>query len=121
MMTDMRPTHLIRLALAAALLAFASTPALAQDTATTAVPPASTTTGPAVGDSATGAPLTAAPAASAQSSGLPVSAGPPRTLRAYWHVFAAFTIAWLLVFGYAISLGSRFSRLEREIGAGAAS
>ena len=41
----------------------------------------------------------------------------PRTMRAYWHVFAAFTLAWLLVFGYAISLGRRFRTLEREVDA----
>ena len=42
-------------------------------------------------------------------------APPPRTLRAYWHVFIAFTLAWLLVFGYAISLGRRFRRLEEQL------
>ncbi|HET7460582.1 MAG TPA: CcmD family protein [Longimicrobium sp.] len=119
----MRPARTIRLALAAALLSLAATPARAPaQNGVTATPPASTTTtGPVASDSATGAPLTAAPAASSESSGLPAHAGPPRTLRAYWHVFAAFTIAWLLVFGYALSLGRRFARLEREIGAGAAS
>src|SRR5688572_2918767 len=40
---------------------------------------------------------------------------PPRTLRAYWHVFIAFTLAWLLLFGYALSLGRRFRALERDI------
>lgn len=110
----MRSIRPIRLALAAStLLAFAPAPraAFAQDAA-----PAATATA----DSATGAPLVAAPAPST-ASGLPVQSGPPRTLRAYWHVYAAFTIAWLLVFGYAISLGRRFGRLEREIGAGSAS
>ncbi|HEX8906873.1 MAG TPA: CcmD family protein, partial [Longimicrobiaceae bacterium] len=42
---------------------------------------------------------------------------PPRTLRAYWHVFVAFTIVWLLVFGYAFSLGRRFRKLEHEVDA----
>jgi CcmD family protein len=110
----MRTLRPIRLALAAAaLLAFAPAPraAFAQDAAPTS----------ATADSATGAPLVAAPAPSTASSGLPVQSGPPRTLRAYWHVYAAFTIAWLLVFGYAISLGRRFGRLEREIGSGTAS
>jgi CcmD family protein len=109
----MRTLRPIRLALAAAaLLASVPTPraAFAQDAAPTS----------ATADSATGAPLVAAPVPSA-ASGLPVQSGPPRTLRAYWHVYAAFTIAWLLVFGYAISLGRRFARLEREIGAGSAS
>lgn len=121
MTIPMRPTRLIRPALAAALLAVALAPAraLAQDGAIVAPPAAATTAAGA--DSATGAPLTAAPAASSEPSGLPVTSGPPRTLRAYWHVFAALTIAWLLVFGYALSLGRRFARLEREIGAGTAS
>jgi CcmD family protein len=48
-------------------------------------------------------------------SGLPERAGPPRTLRAYWHVFAAFAIAWILLFGYALSLGRRFANVEREL------
>lgn len=114
----MRPTRLLRLALAAALLALASAPAraLAQNGVTATPPASTTTTGPVASDSATGAPLAAPATAPSEASGLPVQAGPPRTLRAYWHVFAAFTIAWLLVFGYAISLGRRFGRLEREIG-----
>ena len=48
-------------------------------------------------------------------SGLPARAAPPRTLRAHWHVFAAFAVAWILLFGYALTLGGRFGRLEREI------
>ena len=112
----MRSTRHVRLALAAALLALAPAPAraFAQDAASSPV----TTTA----ESATAPQQVAtAPAASTDQSGLPVQSGPPRTLRAYWHVFAAFTIAWLLVFGYAISLGRRFGRLERELNARAAS
>jgi CcmD family protein len=107
----MRPTRPTWLALAAAaLLALAPAPAraLAQDAA-----PAAASTA----DSATGAPLVAAPAASTAPSGLPAPSGPPRTLRAYWHVFVAFTLAWLLLFGYAISLGRRFGKVERELDA----
>lgn len=111
-MIPMRSIRPIRLALAAAaLLAFAPAPAraLAQD----AAPAASSTA-----DSVTGAPLVAAPAPStAASSGLPAQSGPPRTLRAYWHVFIAFTLAWLLLFGYALSLGRRFGKVERELDA----
>lgn len=40
---------------------------------------------------------------------------PPRTMRAYWHVFIAFAVTWLLLFGYALSLGRRWARLEREV------
>ena len=42
---------------------------------------------------------------------------PPRTLRAYWHVFTAFTLAWLFLFGYALSLGRRFRHLEQQVAA----
>ena len=49
------------------------------------------------------------------SSGLPAQTAPPRTLRAHWHVYIAFTATWLLLFGYALSLGRRFGRLEDEI------
>ena len=43
------------------------------------------------------------------------AAAPPRTLRAYWHVFIAFALAWLFLFGYALSLGRRFRNLERDV------
>jgi CcmD family protein len=71
----------------------------------------------AAGDSV---PVAAQPAESGaapatEPNGLPLRATPPRTLRAYWHVFAAFAIAWILLFGYALSLGRRFARVEREL------
>lgn len=50
-------------------------------------------------------------------SGLPQRAAPPRTLRDYTHVFAAFAIAWILLFGYVVSLGRRWSAVERELAA----
>ncbi|HYH83533.1 MAG TPA: CcmD family protein [Longimicrobium sp.] len=125
-MIQLRFHRLERLALAAALLAIALAPgrALAQD-ATTApsaalaqdAAPRALAQEAALADSATGAPLVAAPAPSTESSGLPVNSGPPRTLRAYWHVWIAFTLAWLLLFGYAVSLGRRFGRVERELDA----
>ncbi len=43
--------------------------------------------------------------------------GPPRTLRGYWHLFVAFAVAWLLLFGYTVSLVRRFARVERELAA----
>ena len=49
------------------------------------------------------------------SSPLPTRPAPPRTLRAHWHVFVAFALAWALLFGYALSLGRRFARLERDL------
>ena len=59
--------------------------------------------------------VAAAPVPTSVSDGLPQRAGPPRTLKAYWHVFIAFAIAWILLFGYALSLGRRFARVEREL------
>lgn len=49
------------------------------------------------------------------AGGLPERAAPPRTLRAHWHVFVAFAIVWALLFGYALSIGRRFGRLEDEV------
>lgn len=70
------------------------------------------------------APAQTTPAVSAEASAPPAQAAPvfareqaPRTLRAYWHVFAAFGIAWLLLFGYALALGRRFARIERSLDA----
>lgn len=70
------------------------------------------------------APAEAAPVISAEASAAPAQAAPvfareqaPRTLRAHWHVFAAFAIAWLLLFGYTLALGRRFARIERSLDA----
>jgi CcmD family protein len=51
--------------------------------------------------------------------GVPRLAQPtaPRTLRAYWHVFIAFAITWLLLFGYALSLGRRLGKMEERMAA----
>ena len=96
----MRPTRFPRLAaVIAAALALSGAPSAA----------------PAF---AQGSPPAAAAAAQAPAGGaLPAeqASAPPRTLRAYWHVFIAFTLAWLFLFGYALSLGRRFGRLEREV------
>ncbi|HET7322543.1 MAG TPA: CcmD family protein [Longimicrobiaceae bacterium] len=94
----MRRLHFVPfLALA---LALAPAPARAQATAGDSVvtEAASTEAAPAV-----------------QADGLPVRPTPPRTLRAYWHVFAAFAVAWVLLFGYALTIGRRFGALDREI------
>lgn len=48
-------------------------------------------------------------------SGLPAPAAPPRTLRAHWHVFIAFAIAWLLLFAFVVRLHRRFAQLDREM------
>ena len=109
----MRPDRPMRIrtisrlaAVAAAALTLSLAPAArlaAQDSVATA--PAASTQAPA-----------AAPAASSALPGADIE-HQPRTMRAYWHVFAALTLAWLLVFGYAISLGRRFRSLEREVDA----
>jgi CcmD family protein len=80
---------------------------------------------PLAAQTGSGAPDSAVPAATqpaagdlpmaTEPNGLPLRATPPATLRAYWHVFAAFAIAWILLFGYALSLGRRFARVEREL------
>ena len=99
--------HRSRLALALAVaigLSFGGTPAHAQDSA--AVAP----------QAAAPAPTSAATTASSPaSSGLPTEPAPPRTLRAYKHVWIAFTLAWVLLFGYVVSVGRRFSKVEREV------
>lgn len=92
----MRISRFSRLAatLAAALtlsLATPATPAAAQDS----VPAATAVTQPST------------PAYAVQT--------PPATLRAYAHVFIAFGLAWLALFGYALSLGRRFRRLEQDV------
>jgi len=60
----------------------------------------------------------AQPAATAQQmapASLPARAAQARTMRAYWHVFIAFAVTWLLLFGYALTIGRRFGRLEEEV------
>jgi CcmD family protein len=49
------------------------------------------------------------------TAGLPARDTPPRTLRAFTHVFVALALTWLLLFGYVISLGRRFARLDAEV------
>jgi CcmD family protein len=37
-----------------------------------------------------------------------------QSLRPYWHVFAAYAIAWLLIGGWIISISRRLSKLEKR-------
>jgi CcmD family protein len=71
------------------------------------------------GSAPAGAPPVASPVAPETgrvvSAGLPQRAAPPRTLRDHWHVFVAFALAWVLLFGYVVSLGRRFARVERDL------
>jgi CcmD family protein len=39
-----------------------------------------------------------------------------QNLRPYWHVFVAYAIAWLLVFGWLFSVARRLTRIERKLG-----
>jgi CcmD family protein len=56
-----------------------------------------------------------ASAVGATQSGLPARPQQPRTLRDHWHVFIAYAVVWALLFGYVLSLGRRFGKLEREL------
>jgi CcmD family protein len=60
-------------------------------------------------------PTLAAQDSAAASNGLPAGMGVPRTLRSYTHVFVAFSVAWVLLFGYTVSVGRRFKRLEEQV------
>lgn len=99
----MRPIRIVLLALFALLAAPAAGPSpLAQ------APAATSTEAPA------------APAASATDAAQSGAASlprytPPRTLRAYTHVFVAFAVAWVLLFGYVVFLARRFRRVEEQV------
>ena len=55
-----------------------------------------------------------------QAGSVVAQAGTPlgqQTLgRAYWHVFAAYAIVWLLVLGWVISIVRRLRRVEERLG-----
>ena len=38
--------------------------------------------------------------------------------RPYWHVFIAYAIAWVLVFGWLMAIGRRLRRVEERLGKG---
>lgn len=97
-----------RLPFVALVFFLAASPLAAQDTGAEA--PAYAAVQEPAGEAAAGAPAVAAPAGDFAS--LPERAAPPRTLRDYWHVFIAFALAWVLLFGYVVSLGRRFARVE---------
>ena len=99
----MRPIRIVLLALFALLAAPAARPSLVSQA------PAATATEAAA--------PTAAPAADAAQSGsaaLPRYT-PTRTLRAYTHVFVAFAVAWVLLFGYVVFLARKFRRVEEQV------
>ncbi len=55
-----------------------------------------------------------------QSSPVWAQAGTPigqQTLgRAYWHVFTAYAVVWLLVLGWVVSIVRRLRRVEERLG-----
>jgi CcmD family protein len=104
----MRPRGTI---FAAALLVAATLGALPSPTAAQTAAPAGVTQT----EAPAAAPAEAAAPAAQAAPALPAREPAPRTLRAHWHVFAAFAIAWLLLFGYAVALGRRFARIERTL------
>ncbi|HEX5872639.1 MAG TPA: CcmD family protein [Longimicrobium sp.] len=75
------------------------------------------------------APMAQAPAApSAEAAASPASDGPSssaalprytpaRTMRAYTHVFVAFAVAWVLLFGYVFFLARKFRHVEEQVNA----
>ena len=109
----MRPIRIVLLALVVLL---AAVPALH------AQAPAGEAATEAAAVSSSGAPASteaAAPAADAAAqtgASLPRST-PPRTLRAYTHVFAAFAVAWVLLFGYLVFVARKFRRVEEQVNA----
>jgi CcmD family protein len=104
--------RIVLLALFALLAAPAATPMLvAQEPAAT--PAAAPSAAPAAAPSAAPA---ADAAAQTGGSSLPRYT-PPRTLRAYTHVFVAFAIAWVLLFGYVVFLSRKFRRVEEQVNA----
>lgn len=36
--------------------------------------------------------------------------------RPYWHVFAAYAVAWMLVMGWVVSMARRLRRVEERLG-----
>ncbi|TVP58863.1 MAG: CcmD family protein [Gemmatimonadales bacterium] len=38
-----------------------------------------------------------------------------RQMRHFWHVFAAYAIAWLLLFGWAVSIARRIRKVEEKL------
>lgn len=52
----------------------------------------------------------------AQQAGLPGNAVGAQNLRPYHFLFLAYALAWILVFGWVVSIGRRISRLSQRLG-----
>jgi hypothetical protein len=48
--------------------------------------------------------------------GLPASTMGAQSLRPYWHVFIAYSLAILLVLGWVVSIGRRLKNVEKRLG-----
>src|SRR5687767_7768378 len=94
----MRPLRIVLLALFALLAAPAAGPSLV------ALQPAATEAAAPAADAA----------AQTSSAGLPRYT-PARTMRAYAHVFVAFAVAWVLLFGYVVFIARKFRRVEEQV------
>jgi CcmD family protein len=44
----------------------------------------------------------------------PAAANPQ--MRHFWHVFIAYAVAWVLIFGWIVSVARRFKRVEEKLG-----
>ncbi|MDH5758152.1 MAG: CcmD family protein [Gemmatimonadota bacterium] len=52
----------------------------------------------------------------AQESPFPVAQGmASQSLRPYAHVFIAYALAWIVVFGWVVSIGRRLARLDERL------
>ncbi len=39
------------------------------------------------------------------------------SLRAYWHVFIAYAVGWVLILGWILSIGRRLAKVETRLSA----
>ena len=39
----------------------------------------------------------------------------PLEMRHFWHVFVAYALAWILLFGWVVSILNRFRRVEEKL------
>ena len=53
--------------------------------------------------------------AAAQQTANPAATSPQ--MRHFWHVFTAYAIAWVLLFGWLVSIGRRLGRVEEKLDA----
>ncbi len=102
-----KPRMIRALVIGVALLAAAHAgTAQAPDSALVDAPAASPVGEPAAGTT---------PLPTQTGSGRPPRRPPPRTLQAFWPVFAAFTLAWLGLVGYMLTFNGRLKRVAEGL------